>query len=103
MTVTTNDYQITEDTNESGGSGPDVGDATLWTEPKKFKYQSHWTGTVIMDVKGIISKAGGALLTNGALAIRFDAEGVDPEYDCILVGPSRMNVGKWNGTKCTPR
>lgn len=100
VTVTAEGYQITEDTNESGGTEPDAEDTALWAAPKRFKHHSQWTGTVIMDAKGIISTSAHPLLSNAALAIRFDAVDADPEYDCILVGPTRMNAGKWNGRKC---
>jgi prepilin-type N-terminal cleavage/methylation domain-containing protein len=103
VTVTTNGYQIIEDTNESGGTAPDEGDRALWSAPKQFKYHALWNGTVIVDAKGIISKSTGPLLTNAALAIRFDTDGIDPEYDCISIAPTRIKAGKWNGTKCKTR
>ncbi len=103
VTVTSSGYQITEDTNESGGTAPDDGDMPLWPAPKQFKFPSRWNGTVIMDRKGIVSKATGPLLANAALAIRFDTAGIDPEYDCISVGPTRIRAGKWNGLKCKTR
>jgi len=103
VSLTTSSYQITEDTNESGGSAPDDGDMPLWSAPKQFKFHSRWNGTVILDGKGIISKSTGPLLTNAALAIRFDTAGIDPEYDCISVGPTRIRAGKWNGLKCKTR
>jgi prepilin-type N-terminal cleavage/methylation domain-containing protein len=103
VTVTTNGYQITDDTNESGGSVPDDGDTALWPAPKQFKFHSRWNGTVIVDGKGIVSKSTSPLLTNAALAIRFETDGIDPEYDCISVAPTRIRAGKWNGTKCKTR
>ena len=103
VTITTNGYQITEDANESGGTTPDDGDLQLWPTPKSFKFHSQWNGTIIIDGKGIISKSTGPLLTNAALAIRFDTAGVEPEYDCVSVGPTRIRAGKWNGMKCKTR
>lgn len=103
VTVTSSGYQITEDTNESGGTAPDDGDTQLWPAPKQFKFHSRWNGTVIMDRKGIVSKSTGPLLTNAALAIRFETAGIDPEYDCVSVGPTRIRAGKWNGSKCKTR
>ena len=103
VTMTTNGYQITEDTNESGGTAPDEGDKALWPAPKPFKFHSRWDGTIIMDAKGITSLSTRALLTNAALPIRFETDGIDPEYDCISVGPTRIRAGKWNGRKCKTR
>jgi prepilin-type N-terminal cleavage/methylation domain-containing protein len=103
VTVTNNGYQITEDTNESGGTAPDPGDMALWSVPKQFKFQSQWNGTVIMKSNGIISTSAHPLLPNTAFAIRFDTDGIKPEYDCISVGPTRIKAGGWNGKKCVVR
>ena len=100
VSVTNGGYQITEDTNESGGAMPDSGDRALWPVPKQFKFPSQWNGTVIMEAKGIISKSAGPLPANAVLDIRFDAHGINPEYDCISVGPTRISEGRWNGMNC---
>lgn len=102
VTVTADGYQITEDTNNSGGASPDAGDTALWPAPKRLRYQSHWTGTFILEGRGTISKSTGGLLSSNPLSIRFDTAGAGPQYDCISVGPTRLNVGKWNGAKCAP-
>ncbi len=102
VTVTANEYQITEDTNDSGGTEPDAGDTALWPEPKRLRYLSHWAGTVILEGRGIISKSTGGILGSNPLSIRFDDVDTGSQYDCITVGPTRMNVGKWNGEKCKP-
>src|SRR3990172_9077323 len=49
--VTTDGYQVIEDTNESGGTAPDDGDKVLWPAPKQFRFQSRWIGTIIMGVR----------------------------------------------------
>jgi prepilin-type N-terminal cleavage/methylation domain-containing protein len=103
VTLTSNGYQVTEDSNESGGAVPDDGDTALWPAPKQFKFHPRWIGTIVMDGKGIVSKSTGPLLTNAALAIRFETDGIDPEYDCISVTPTRIRAGKWNGSKCKTR
>jgi prepilin-type N-terminal cleavage/methylation domain-containing protein len=103
VTVTESGYQITEDTNESGGTTPDPGDRELWSVPKQFKFHSQWYGTFIMKENGIISTSTRPLLANAALTIRFDTDGIKPEYDCISVGPTRIKAGRWNGLKCVVR
>lgn len=100
VTVTNNGYQITEDTNESGGAKPDPGDRTLWPVPKQFRYHSQWKGTVIMGANGIISQSTGALMANAGVDIRFEADCIKPEKDCISVGPTRIREGRWNGMHC---
>ena len=102
VTVTPGSYQITEDTNDSGGAAPDSGDTTLWPEPKRLTYRSNWAGTVILSGKGTISKSGGGIFSSNPVSIRFDTADAEPQYDCISVGPTRINVGKWSGTKCAP-
>jgi prepilin-type N-terminal cleavage/methylation domain-containing protein len=103
VTVTNSGYQITEDTNDSGGTMPDPWDRALWSVPKQFKFPSQWKGTIIMEAKGLISRATGPLLTNAAFAVRFDTAGIKPEYDCISVGPVLITAGSWNGMKCVAR
>ncbi len=100
VTVASNSYQITEDTNNSGD--PDDGDTPMFP-PKQFRYPCRWTGTVILEARGTISKSTGGLVSSSPLAIRFDSAGIDSAYDCISVGPTRLNPGKWNDTKCVPR
>ncbi len=102
VSVTDTCYQIIEDTNDSGGTEPDEGDTILWPEPRQFQYPSHWNGTVILGGRGLISKSTGAILSSNPLSIRFDMIDAYPRYDCISVGPTRLNVGKWNGSKCQP-
>ena len=100
VTVTNSGYQITEDTNDSGGTMPDPGDRALWSVPKQLKFPSQWNGTIIMEAKGLISRSTGPLLTNAAFAIRFDTAGIKPDYDCISVGLVRITAGSWDGMKC---
>jgi Tfp pilus assembly protein FimT len=103
VTVTARGYQIVEDTNDSGGTKPDAGDRALWPVPKQFRYNSEWSGTVIMDAKGIMSKSTGPLVDSAALAIRFDTSGIKPDNDCISVGPTRIRAGQWDGINCVAR
>jgi prepilin-type N-terminal cleavage/methylation domain-containing protein len=100
VTVTNNDYQITEDTNESGGTMPDPGDRALWSVPKQFKFPSKWNGTIIMEAKGLISKSTSSLIANDCIDIRFNVDGMKPEKDCISVEPTRIREGRWNGINC---
>jgi prepilin-type N-terminal cleavage/methylation domain-containing protein len=100
VTVTSNDYQITEDTNESGGTMPDTGDRALWSVPKQFKFPSLWNGTIIMEAKGLISKSTGSLMANAGVDIRFEANGNKKGKDCISIGPTRIREGRWNGMHC---
>ena len=103
MILTTSGYQIIEDTNGSGGTAPDNGDIPLWPEPKHFKFHTLWSGTLIMDERGIVSKSTSPILANGGFVIRFDTTGINSEYDCISTGPTRIRPGKWTGMKCVTK
>jgi prepilin-type N-terminal cleavage/methylation domain-containing protein len=84
-------YRIREDTNED--SNPDT---TLPTFPKTVEYIINWDGgalpAIVFDNRGLVSPSGSIFFTSL----------VDADYDCIIVAPTRINMGKWNGT-CTER
>lgn len=104
VAVNSNSYQITEDTNESGGNTADAGDTAWFSAPKSFKYPASWTGTVVMSTKGIISSPTNSTMSaTNPLSIRFSTSGSNPEYDCVAMSPMRINGGKSNGTDCLPR
>ena len=90
VVVTANNYQIFEDANENCAYDA-VTDTALpaFTSAKTLTYTSNWTGTVTMDTRGIVS-------TNNT--IRFDIGTNTPDYDCIVLFATRINMGKWNGT-----
>jgi Tfp pilus assembly protein FimT len=100
LVVTSNEYQIIEDTNESGGKSPDRGDIALWTAPKQLRFPSQWSGTVTLDASGSMSNSAASYLTDTTLAIRFDTDGIKSECNCIAIGPTRIRDGIWDGAKC---
>lgn len=91
-------YQIFEDTNEDGQFN--AGDTPLrsFANPKTLEFPidpASWTGTVTMDTRGLIAPNN----TN----IRFDIGNNNPDYDCLLLSPTRINIGRlWNGA-CVAR
>lgn len=89
VVVSANNYQVIEDTNESGTKN--AGDTTVGTTT--LNYPSLWTGTVTMDNRGLVSP-------NNTL--RFDVGTNTPDYDCIVLFATRINMGKLNTTteKC---
>jgi len=95
VVVTANDYQIFEDTNENGSYNPGVDLAIQgFASAKTLTYTSYWTGTVTMDTRGLVS-------TNNT--IRFNIGSNTPDYDCIILFPTRINMGQWNGSNCVAR
>ena len=90
VVVTANNYQIFEDANENCqyNAGTDTA-LTAFTNPKTLTYTSYWTGTVTMDTRGIVSPNN---------TIRFNTGSSTPDYDCIVLYSTRINMGKWGGS-----
>jgi len=90
VVVTANNYQIFEDANENCqyNAGTDTA-LTAFTSPKTLTYTSNWTGTVTMDTRGIVSPDN---------TIQFNIGTNTPDYDCIVLFATRINMGKWNGS-----
>lgn len=91
-------YQIIEDSNENGVIDTPGVDTYTYQTAKTLNYTPGWTGTIIMDTRGLIS-------TNPAsstLSISFNTP-VKPEYDCLQVSATRINIGRMNGANCVPR
>ncbi|MBI5042993.1 MAG: prepilin-type N-terminal cleavage/methylation domain-containing protein [Nitrospirae bacterium] len=104
VVVTATNYQVFEDTNESGGTAPNAGDNTApgFTNPKSFLPNygvSAWADTIVMDTRGIVQPA----LTPLGTTIRFNIGTLEPEYDCVVISQTRINIGRWNGADCAQR
>jgi prepilin-type N-terminal cleavage/methylation domain-containing protein len=91
VVVTANNYQIFEDANEDCVYNAGDTALTAFTSPKTLTYTSNWTGTVTMDTRGMVNQND---------TIRFDNLGKNPDYDCITIYSTRINMGKWNGSSC---
>ncbi len=92
VTVAADGYTLAEDTNESGGNAPDAGDTS---HPKKpLKFTSAWTGTILLDSRGLVSAPD---------KILFNTGGVSAAVDCIVFHTTRIRVGRYNGTDCISR
>jgi len=90
-------YQITEDTNDSGAS--DAGDINLFATAKPLSDLVTWTGgTIQIDTRGMISAT-----ATFPTAIQFTpgwTSGSAPDYDCILLSQTMVNIGQMNGGAC---
>jgi prepilin-type N-terminal cleavage/methylation domain-containing protein len=91
--VNAGDYQVVEDTNENGVND----DAVVMQTTLKYVI-SGGTGTITMDPRGLIVSADTytTILFSTGSALKAD-------YDCIVMYPTRINIGSTNGTTCTPR
>lgn len=89
--VDANNYSITQDTNDSNTLN--AGDTVLPTYPKRVEYAISWDGaapanqTISFSKRGIINIGGTISFTSPA--------GVDPDYDCIVISQTRINMGRW--------
>ena len=107
---------MTEDTNDNFAFEPGAGDTVIPTFPKTVEYTLNAftrndtlaTTTAVIpitnvrinyDKRGLISSAGTAVLfnpatpTTGIISLTSTA---DPDYDCIVIASTRINIGKWN-------
>lgn len=101
VVITATNYQVFEDTNNSGGTAPNGGDNTApgFANPKSFLTNygvSAGADTIVMDTRGIVEPA----LTPVGITIRFNIGTLEPEYDCIAISRTRINIGEWNGASC---
>ena len=72
--------------------------ATTWQTPITLQYPiSSPTSsmTLTFDTKG--------LLSTHVSAIQFNTGTGKPEYDCLELYETRINIGRMNGTTCVPR
>lgn len=76
----------------------DAGDTMLPTFPKTVKYDLNWAGAVPANI-AINFEERGIIQTLGTLCIFTDEDGdgvseLDPDYDCIVISRTRINMGK---------
>jgi len=103
IVVNQHHYQIYEDSDESGGNAPSAGDSALWSNPKPFKYPSLWEGTVTMHTNGLVSNNIAYLGATMRFNLDLDGDGIpdiSPDYDCIVLSFTRINIGTWQSGKC---
>jgi prepilin-type N-terminal cleavage/methylation domain-containing protein len=94
VAVNTRSYQVIEDTNENGVLNASPNDT--WQTLKTLNYPvSLGTGTITMDERGLV--------TTGTSTITFNTGSDIPEYDCMRLYATRINIGRMNGTNCVPR
>jgi prepilin-type N-terminal cleavage/methylation domain-containing protein len=103
---TTTSYRIREDTNEDNLPLVVAGDTILPTYPKTVEYAVTWAGgTISLDTKGIMQPSSSPL---GATLCVVSTN--DPDYDCIVISQTRINMGKLtniggacNATNCVAK
>ncbi|GBD99932.1 hypothetical protein BMS3Abin07_01979 [bacterium BMS3Abin07] len=97
-------YRIIEDSNNNGvlysPAAPtiEVGNNVLRSFPKVVDYPITWAaGSISFDEKGIIQPSVTPLGATLCIFTDFDGDGTsdfDPDYDCIVISPMRLQLGK---------
>ena len=88
VTINAANYSMTADTNDSAAL--DAGDAVQPTFPKAVEYplNENFGGNVLsFDKRGLVAPNGSIWFTST----------VDPDYDCIVIFATRVNMGKLDG------
>jgi prepilin-type N-terminal cleavage/methylation domain-containing protein len=84
-------YRIFEDTNPvpDGNRTLEIANDAIVLPTKTIQYALTWGGgNIAFDNRGLVSP-------NGTIRINST---VDPDYDCIVLFATRINMGKWNGS-----
>ena len=101
VVVNAGSYEIVEDTNENGTLDVAPNDIHQPQKALQFGVSSSVPVTLIMDQRGIISTDTSAL--NILPLIQFNTGSAAPEYDCLQLYATRINIGRMNGANCVPR
>lgn len=114
--IDVNNYSVREDTNDTTVPGDNVGGVTDLlqpTYPKTAAYALNWAGaapvnrTVGIDKRGMIRVFNNNVLDDpfpvpDPIVSLATPAGIDPDYNCIVISQTRINMGKMNvaGTDC---
>ncbi len=100
ISVNKSSYQISEDTNNSG-TVPDTigGQSDTVVMAATLPYPAKSALTLNIDQRGLLAIPG-----PGPTTITIDTAGTAPQYDCIQMYATRINLGKTdNGGNCVAR
>ncbi|MFZ5906513.1 MAG: pilus assembly FimT family protein [Nitrospirota bacterium] len=83
-------YRIREDTDDDNDYTTLEGDTILPAFPKQVLYPVRWSGgTLIFRTRGLVQPSATPL--GATLCI---VSGDDPDYDCMVISQTRINLGK---------
>ncbi len=90
----TNDYQLYQDADGDGALNPGV-DLAVFPNPKTLRDPLLSGGGIItIDTRGLMGVPGGTMVS-------FNTSNHNPsDYDCLVLSPTRVAVGKLNGAIC---
>jgi len=91
-------YRIVEDTNDNSAINVGAGDTVLPSFPKTVEYKNDANGygipvTFKFSRRGTISPLRTIRITHDT----------DPDYDCIVISTTRINMGKMTGDSCAQK
>lgn len=92
VTTASNSYQIREDTDPApdGDGARTAADALVMQATTKLPFQGLTEFRI--NTQGLLSASGSLRVENTYNAV----------VDCVGVSPTRIRMGKWNGTDCIP-
>lgn len=95
---TTTSYRIANDANDNDTIN--AGEV-MPTFPKTVGYTINGGVLLKFDKKGLIYSGSSPVLIDPANPVTISLTStLDPDYDCIRMGPTRINTGKMQGTVC---
>lgn len=89
-------YRIFEDTDPApdGDGILQIANDAQVLPTKTIQYALTWGGgNITFDNRGLVSP-------NGTISVTST---VNPDYDCIVLFATRINMGKWNGSICVAK
>ena len=91
-------YRIVEDTNDNNAINAGTGDTVLPSFPKTVEYDNNANGfgiplTFKFNSRGLISPLRTIWITHST----------DPDYDCIVISSTRINMGQMSGNSCVQK
>jgi len=111
-------YRVIEDTNNNAINDGAPGDTILPTFPKNVSFALNWTsqaGTLITNLDIVFDQRGLLWYYDttlpapvtwaplvGTISLTYPST-VSPDYDCVSLGPSIINMGKMTGTVCNAK
>jgi len=92
VNLAANEIRTVQDKNQDGDT-TDQGENVIHNFPR---FTINFAADVLFDRRG---------LTNNLQTIRITGYSakVEPTTDCIVIGPTRINIGKWTGGTCVQR
>jgi len=91
-------YRLVEDTNENNAINVETGDTVFSSFSKTVEYDNNVNGygipvTFKFNSRGTISPQRTIWITHST----------DPDYDCIVISATRINMGQMSGSSCVQK